>query len=55
MTVPTRDRLFQVAMALKLGSDVETLYQLTGIDPWFLEQMNELVQAEVALEKLAAG
>ena len=53
VTVPTRDRLFQVAMALKLGSDVDTLYKLTGIDPWFLTQMDELVRAELALEKLA--
>jgi len=50
VTIPTRDRLFQVAMALKLGGSVDTLYRLTGIDPWFLEQIAELVQAEVELE-----
>ena len=49
VTVPTRDRLFQVAAAFKLGSDVETLYRLTGIDPWFLEQVAELVQEEMKL------
>ena len=54
VTVPTRDRLFQVAMALKLGSTVDTLYKLTGIDPWFLEQMDELVRAELELERLGA-
>jgi carbamoyl-phosphate synthase large subunit len=50
VTVPTRDRLFQIAAAFKQGSDVETLARLTGIDPWFLQQIAELVQIETALE-----
>ena len=48
--IPTRDRLYQVAMAFKLGGDVETLFRLTGIDPWFLEQIAELVRVEMELE-----
>jgi carbamoyl-phosphate synthase large subunit len=50
VSIPTRDRLFQIAAALKLGGDIETLYQITGIDPWFLEQIAELVRAEVELK-----
>ena len=50
MAIPTRDRLFQVAMAMKLGSDIDTLFGITGIDPWFLEQIEELVRVEMALE-----
>jgi carbamoyl-phosphate synthase large subunit len=48
--VPTRDRLYQLALALRQGAEVDNLYRLTGIDPWFLEQIAELVQAEVELE-----
>ena len=47
---PTRDRLFQVAAIIRQGGDMETLHQITGIDPWFLEQVAELVRAEVELE-----
>ena len=50
VAIPTRDRLYQLAAALKLGCDVETLYNITGIDPWFLEQIAELVRAEMEWE-----
>jgi carbamoyl-phosphate synthase large subunit len=48
--IPTRDRLYQLASALRQGAEIEDLYRLTGIDPWFLEQILELVEAEVELE-----
>ncbi|MDR0610377.1 MAG: carbamoyl-phosphate synthase large subunit [Planctomycetaceae bacterium] len=48
--VPTRDRLYQLASALRQGAEVDDLYRLTGIDPWFLEQIAELVQVELELE-----
>ncbi|MDR0336773.1 MAG: carbamoyl-phosphate synthase large subunit [Planctomycetaceae bacterium] len=48
--VPTRDRLYQLASALRQGAEVDDLYRLTGIDPWFLEQIAEIVQVEVTLE-----
>jgi carbamoyl-phosphate synthase large subunit len=37
-------RLWFVAEAFRLGYSVETLYELTRIDPWFLAQIEELVQ-----------
>jgi len=40
------DRIFYVNMAFKLGWTVERVRQLTGIDPWFLEQFYEIVQAK---------
>src|SRR6476469_4581162 len=36
---PTPDRLFAVAHALARGITVERLYEITAIDPWFLDQM----------------
>ena len=47
---PTRDRLFQIATALKRGVDIDILYRLTGVDTWFLEQITEIVDAETELE-----
>jgi carbamoyl-phosphate synthase large subunit len=36
---PTEDRLLQVQQAIRGGATVERLHQLTGIDPWFLDQL----------------
>ena len=43
---PTPERVFQVKRALERGLTVDELYELTNIDPWFLSQMQELVEAE---------
>jgi len=43
---PTPERIFQVKRALERGFSVADLYELTAIDPWFLNQMRELVEAE---------
>jgi carbamoyl-phosphate synthase large subunit len=43
---PTPERVFQVKRALERDMSVKELYELTAIDPWFLEQMRELVEAE---------
>ena len=43
---PTPERIFQVKRALDRGMPIADLYELTGIDPWFLGQMQELIDAE---------
>lgn len=43
---PTPERIFQVKRALERGFSVADLYEMTAIDPWFLNQMRELVEAE---------
>jgi len=49
---PTPERIFQVKRALHAGITVEEVYELTGIDPWFLSQMMELLEAERAFAAL---
>ncbi len=53
--VPGARRLWFVAEAFRLGYSIETLYELTWIDPWFLAQIEELVQiaGETRLQGLA--
>ncbi len=46
LAVPTSERQFLLYEALRKGADVEALYRLTHIKPWFLEQMKELVLLE---------
>jgi len=43
---PTPERIFQVKRALERGLSVADVYDLTAIDPWFLNQMMELIEAE---------
>ncbi|MGH7528591.1 MAG: carbamoyl-phosphate synthase large subunit [Gemmatimonadales bacterium] len=43
---PTPERVFQIKRALLLGATVATIAERTRIDPWFLHQMEELVEAE---------
>ncbi|WP_132250146.1 carbamoyl-phosphate synthase large subunit [Methylobacterium segetis] len=43
---PTPDRLLQVAQALRLGVSHEEVYASCKIDPWFLEQLQAIVDLE---------
>ena len=43
---PTPERIFQVKRALELGVTVEEIAERSGYDPWFLYQMQEMVDAE---------
>ena len=43
---PTSERQFILYEALRKGADIDALYRLTHIKPWFLEQMKELVDLE---------
>ena len=52
LQTPHPDRLFQLRSALRMGMTVEDLYKITGIDPWFLRHMVEIVQMQDDLVKL---
>ncbi|MGH7482220.1 MAG: carbamoyl-phosphate synthase large subunit, partial [Longimicrobiales bacterium] len=43
---PTAERPFQVKRALQAGFTIAEIHELTKIDPWFLAQLAELVEAE---------
>ncbi len=51
--LPTTQRLFAVAQRLAKGEDVEAIYKITGIDPWFLYQIKEIVEFESSLQSAA--
>ncbi|HWC74482.1 MAG TPA: carbamoyl-phosphate synthase large subunit [Gemmatimonadales bacterium] len=46
LRTPTPERIFQIKRALTGGLGVEEIAQASGIDPWFLYQLAELVDAE---------
>ena len=43
---PTPDRLLKVAQALRLGFSIEEVHESCKIDPWFLEQLQGIVEME---------
>jgi carbamoyl-phosphate synthase large subunit len=48
---PSWNRLFHIYDAFKLGISFKTIQQLTKIDKWFLNQIEDLVRLEKEIEK----
>ncbi len=51
LAYPRGERLWYVADAFGIGMSLEEIYGYTKIDPWFLTQIEELVQMELAMDK----
>jgi len=49
---PTPDRLLQVGQAFRLGFSIDEVHQSCKIDPWFLERIKEIVDAEGKVRRL---
>ncbi len=43
---PTQDRIFYMAEALRRGWTVDAVHKATGIDPWFISRMRDIVVVE---------
>jgi len=43
---PDPDRIFYVKRALELGWEHAEIHRMTGIDPWFLDQMQQIADME---------
>ena len=46
LATPNSQRIFYLRHALKAGMDIQTIYELTRIDPWFLDQIRQIVEME---------
>ena len=55
LRVPNARRLWHIAEAMRADFTVEELYQLTRIDPWFLDNIRQIVEYESAIAQAAAG
>jgi len=55
LSFATSERQFILYEALRKGADIQKLYQLTSIKPWFIEQMRELVLLENDILKSKGG
>jgi len=50
LRIPTAERVFMIAEAYREGLGTSEITQLTRIDPWFLEQIREIVAFEEDLQ-----
>jgi len=52
LTEPGAQRIWYVADAFRQDWSIDTVYELSGIDPWFLVQIMDLVKAEQKIAEL---
>lgn len=52
LATPNAERLWFLRYAIKEGMSLEEIYELTGIDPWFLDNLLEIVEIEEALRQV---
>ena len=55
IVTPCQGRPYYIRYALKQGWTVERIHELSGIDPWFLDQIAELVEFEDRLQRMAVS
>ncbi|HME42985.1 MAG TPA: carbamoyl-phosphate synthase large subunit [Syntrophorhabdales bacterium] len=51
LTIPNKDRIFYVRHAFRSGITLDEIYELSKIDPWFLKNIEEIVEFEHELEQ----
>ena len=49
LRVPNAHRIWYIGDAFRMGLSLEEINRLTGIDPWFLIQIEELIQLEESI------
>ena len=54
LTNPGADRIWYLADAFRAGFELEEIYGYSGVDPWFLVQIDDIVRWEAQLSGLTA-
>ncbi len=54
LATPNAERVWFLRYAIKSDMTLDEIYQLTGIDPWFLDNLFELVEIEDALRAVGS-
>ena len=50
LKAPGADRIWYIGDAFRSGMSIDEVYEVTGVDPWFLVQIEDLIKEEQALE-----
>jgi carbamoyl-phosphate synthase large subunit len=51
LITPNPDRLGYLRFAMQRGTSLEELHDMTAIDPWFLRQVQEMVDLEASIQR----
>ncbi|MFN7732669.1 MAG: carbamoyl-phosphate synthase large subunit [Pirellula sp.] len=51
---PNADRVWYIRYAMLAGMGIDEIYSITNIDPWFLDQLHEIVEFESHLRSLGS-
>ena len=54
LATPGHERVWHLRYAVKYGLSIDEIHELTGIDPWFLDNLVELVEMEDRLRELGS-
>ena len=52
MAHPTDERLYKIGKALKIGIPVMEIYRISGVDPFFLYKIQNILNMEAQLRTL---
>ncbi len=52
LATPNSQRIFYLRYAILKGMSIQSIYELTGIDPWFLYQIKQIVDLEQSIKSL---
>ncbi len=59
LRIPNCERMWHLGDAIRAGFSIEEIYQLSGIDPWFLRNIEQIIEMESLLitqkKLMAAG
>ncbi len=51
LATPGAERVWYIRYAIKAGTSLQRIHELTGIDPWFLDNLAEIVELEDQLRR----
>jgi carbamoyl-phosphate synthase large subunit len=54
LAIPSAERVWYLRYAFKCGMSIEEIYELTSIDPWFLDNLQEIVELEEQLRAIGS-
>jgi carbamoyl-phosphate synthase large subunit len=55
LRIPNAERIFTLRYAFLAGFTAKKIHEISAVDPWFLDNIQELVEAEQAFRKDPAG
>ena len=55
LKIPGAERIWYVAQAMRTGMEIETIHEHTQIDPWFLNNMKQIIDMEETIRKAKDG